>query len=235
MATLRKAESYMTYSTGVHLFTNQEFELHVTPEGDSFTVGAVGLARALSVRDGYTLVRNLPADEKGHTLERAADGDRKVWFVTEPGFYRILGQRQPARVKDLEVRTQVLRFQNWIYRDVLPALRRGNQRDRAVDEPVTYTWDEVTTIIRQRYGVTVSVAALTRMLRTAGILRQTGAPKKQHQHFFWFTGTAWEIHPHAVPFLMRSFEDTTRELEQFRFMQVRLELDGVGQQPARIT
>lgn len=105
---------------------------------------------------------------------------------------------------------------------------RGQAQGRAIDEPVTFTWDEVTTIIRQRYGITVSVPVLTRMLRTAGILRQTGVPKKAHQHFFWFTGTAWELHPQAIPFLTRAFEDTTRQLQEFRFLRTRLELDGVG-------
>lgn len=188
--------------------------------------------RAMSVRDGYTLVRNLPKEEKGqHVLERAhGDG----WFVTEPGFYRVLGQRQLGRIKDEAVREQVERFQNWIYREVLPSLRRTGRYERAIDEPFTYTWDEVTTIIRQRYGVVVSVPTLTRMLRTAGILRQTGVPKKAHQHFFWFTGTAWEIHPHAIPFLTRSFEDTARQLQEFRFLQARLELDGVGVDPPTI-
>ena len=47
-----------------------------------------------------------------------------------------------------------------------------------------------------------------------------------HGLHYLFTGTAWEIHPHAVPFLIRKFEDTARELEQFRFLQTRLELDG---------
>lgn len=126
------------------------------------------------------------------------------------------------------MREQVERFQNWIYREVLPSLRRTGHYEQAIDEPVTYTWDEVTTVIRQRYGVVVSVPALTRMLRTAGILRQTGVPKKQHQHFFWFTGTAWEIHPHTVPFLTRAFEDTARQLQEFRFLQARLELEGIG-------
>lgn len=216
----------MTNGTGIQLFDNGEFELRVTPNGDSFTVEAPGLARALSVKDAFNLVRSLPDDEKGSSLVRTLGGDQRVWYVTESGFYRVIGQRQPARIKDPAVRAQVIRFQDWIYRDVLPAIRRRGFYGREMDEPVTYTWDEVTTIIRQRYGVLVSVPQLTRMLRTAGILRQTGVPKKAHQHFFWFTGTAWEIHPHAVPFLIRKFEDTARELEQFRFLQTRLELDG---------
>ncbi|SFO59410.1 BRO-N domain-containing protein [Amycolatopsis rubida] len=214
--------------SSIQLFDNGEFELRVTPEGDSFTVEAPGLASALGHRSAYELLRSLPEDEKGYAPVRTPGGEQRSGYVTEPGFYRVLGQRQLGRIKAPAVRGQVERFQNWIYREVLPSLRRTGRYERAVDEPVTYTWDEVTTIIRQRYGVVVSVPALTRMLRTAGILRQTGVPKKAHQHFFWFTGTAWEIHPHAIPFLTRSFEDTARQLQEFRFIQGRLELDGVG-------
>lgn len=212
----------------VQLFNNGEFEIHVKPDGDSFTVAAPGLARALGFREAYDLLRCVPEDEKGSELVRTPGGTQRTWHLTEPGFYRVLGQRQLRRIKDPAVRDMVQRFQNWIYHDVLPSLRRTGHYDRAIDEPMTYTWDEVTAIIRQRYGVVVSVPVLTRMLRTAGILRQTGVPKKAHQHFFWFTGTSWEIHPHAVPFLTRSFEDTARQLQDFRFMQARLELDGVG-------
>jgi len=217
--------------SAIQLFNNGEFELRITPAGDSFTIRASGLAHALGHRDANHMLANVPDDEKGYRLDGTPGGQQKTWFVTEPGFYRVLGQRQLGRIKDLAIRAQVERFQNWIYRDVLPSLRRTGRYERAMDEPVTYTWDEVTTIIRQRYGVIVSVPVLTRMLRTAGILRQTGVPKKAHQQFFWFTGTAWEIHPHAVPFLTRSFEDTARQLQEFRFMQARLELDGLGADP----
>jgi prophage antirepressor-like protein len=220
--------------SSIQLFNNGEFELRVSPDGDTFTVEAPGLASALGHREAYDLIRSLPDDEtwSAPVRVRSANGveqNRRIWIVTEPGFYRALGQRQVSRIKDPAARAQVERFQNWIYREVLPSIRRTGRYEQVMDEPLTHTWDEVTTIIRQRYGVVVSVATLTRMLRTAGILRQTGVPKKAHQHFFWFTGTAWEIHPHAIPFLTRTFEDTARQLQEFRFMQTRLELDGVGQ------
>ncbi|WP_051790989.1 BRO-N domain-containing protein [Amycolatopsis jejuensis] len=221
--------------SSIQLFNNGEFELHVTPDGDSFTVSAPGIARALGFHSAKDMLRTVPDRNKGWETAPTPGGNQKVWHLTEPGFYRVLGQRQPARIKNLVVREQVERFQDWIYSEVLPALRRGGRYERAIDDPFTYTWDEVTTIIRQRYGLRVSVPQLTRMLRTAGILRQSGVPKKAHQHFFWFTGTAWEIHPHAIPFLTRSFEDTTRQLQEFRFIQGRLELDGVGvEDPPRL-
>jgi prophage antirepressor-like protein len=106
--------------SAIQLFNNGEFRLRVTPEGDTFSVEALELAQALSMRDGYTLVRNLPSEEKGqHVLERADS-----WFVTEPGFYRVLAQRQAGRIKDDAVRHQVERFQRWVFHEVLPAIRK---------------------------------------------------------------------------------------------------------------
>ena len=36
------------------------------------------------------------------------------------------------------------------------------------------------------------------------------------------------MHPHAVPQLVQQIADTFRELQEFRFIQARLELEGVG-------
>lgn len=170
----------------------------------------------------------------------------KSWACTGMSTVQLGGQRRAVTIADVRtflmllatidehrvadhVRPKLVAYQSKVA-DVIEAYwTRGHAvNHRAVDEPFTYTWDEVTTIIRQRYGVAVSVPVLTRMLRTAGILRQSGVPKKAHQHFFWFTGTAWEIHPHAIPFLTRSFEDTARQLQEFRFIQARLEFEGMA-------
>lgn len=105
-------------------FSNDEFELQITPVGDSFIVAAPGFARALGFREAYDLIRSVPDDEKGSEIVRTPGGDQRVWHVTEAGFYRAIGQRQAARVRDLDVRAQVERFQSWVYGEVLPAIRR---------------------------------------------------------------------------------------------------------------
>lgn len=220
----------------IQLFNNGDFELRVTPADGTFTVEAPGLASALGYREAYDLVRLLPEEEtcSAPVRTRSVNGveqARRIWFVTEPGFYRAVGQRKLGHIKDSSVRADVERFQNWVYREVLPSIRKTGRYDRAIDEPITLTWDEVSTLMRQRYGVVVSVPVLTRTLRAAGVLRQTGVPRKAHQHFFWFTGTSWTIHPHAVPFLTRQFEDTATQLREFRFIQARLELDGMASEP----
>lgn len=108
----------------IQLFNNGEFQLRVTQVEDSFEVEAPGLARALGFREAYDLVQGIPDEEKGSGLTRTPGGDQQVWHVTEPGFYRAIGQRQTARVKDPAIREQVIRFQHWVYHDVLPAIRR---------------------------------------------------------------------------------------------------------------
>lgn len=223
--------------SAIQLFNNGEFELSFTPVGKSFIVSGPTLARALGFPDAARMVRNLPADEKGMTLESTLGGNQQVWYVTEPGFYHVVGQRQPGRIKDELIRGQVERFQRWVHHDVLPEIRQhGSYRPRQRNEfgvditpPDTYTYDEVCGLLRQYFGVNLTVNELTRNLRAGGVLKQNGAPTKKHAHMFWFTGHAWNIHKHVVPQVAFKVYDTGRELQDFRFLQARLELEGVGQ------
>jgi prophage antirepressor-like protein len=106
-------------------FRSDEFELTITEHPvDGFRVVASGLARALGFRQALDLTRGLPDDEKGYELVRTPGGEQAAAYVTEAGFYRALGQRQPARITDPEVRAQVERFQSWVYGTVLPQIRR---------------------------------------------------------------------------------------------------------------
>ena len=105
-------------------FSSDEFELSILPDGDSFRVLAPGLAHALGFRQALDLTRTIPDSEKGYELVRTPGGEQRVGYVTEAGFYRALGQRQAARVKNPEIRDQVERFQTWVYTEVLPAIRR---------------------------------------------------------------------------------------------------------------
>lgn len=114
----------MSTLNSISTFSNGEFSIAVEPHPvDGFRVQAPGLARALSVNDAWNLLRGVPDEEKGSSLVRTPGGDQQVWYVTEAGFYRVLGQRQTGRIKDPVVRDKVERFQNWIYRDVLPSIR----------------------------------------------------------------------------------------------------------------
>lgn len=99
---------------------------------------------------------------------------------------------------------------------------------RMVGGPLTWTWAEACAVIRQRYGVDWGEVMLRRRLRTAGVLRQTGAPKAAFNGLFWFTGSAWEVHAHAVPELLRRAVEVDQQLRAFQGIQTRLELENVG-------
>lgn len=222
--------------SAIQMFNNGEFELSLTSTDNSFTVMAPGLARALAFRSAADMVRHVPDDEKGYVSSHTPGGHQQVWYLTEPGFYRVLGQRRSSRVKDRAVRDGVERFQRWVFHDVLPSVVRGSQQPQRRNEfgvdvtpPDTYTYDEVCGLLRQYFGVNLTVNELTRNLRAGGVLKQNGAPTKKHQHLFWFTGHAWNIHKHVVPQVAFKVYDTGRELQDFRFLQARLELEGVGQ------
>lgn len=109
---------------GLQRFANDEFDIQMIPAGDSFKVIATGLAKALGHRDALDLVRNIPDGEKGYGVVRTPGGEQQVWTLTEPGFYRAIGQRQAARVKDPAMRERVERFQSWVYGEVLPSIRK---------------------------------------------------------------------------------------------------------------
>lgn len=99
---------------------------------------------------------------------------------------------------------------------------------RPVGDPLTWTWDEAVAIVRQRFGLDWGEGQFRRKLRQAGVLKQTGGPKAKHKSLFWFTGSAWELQPHAVPELVRAAVRVDQELRAFQGIQQRLELEGVG-------
>lgn len=109
---------------GLERFTNSEFNIELVPHGDSFKVVASGVAHALGFHSARDMLRTVPADEKGWELAPTPGGEQEVHILLEPGFYRVIGQRQAKRIPDEAVRNQVERFQSWVYADVLPNLRK---------------------------------------------------------------------------------------------------------------
>lgn len=207
--------------SAIQLFENGEFELRVTTAGDSFEVQAPGLARSLGHRDANHMLANVPDDEKGYRVDGTPGGHQGMWHVTEPGFYRAIGQRQLGRIKSEATRGQVDRFQRWVYHDVLPSLRRHGTYSLVPaarplpagwdDEmPDLLTWKETCFVIRQDYRVRVHVPRLRRTLMAAGVLTQTFEPKADFVESFWWTGTAHLVHRTAVPRLFFEYQRTER-------------------------
>lgn len=219
------------------MFNNGEFELRIREDGDSFIVEAPGLARSLGSRDAANMLRSIPDEEKGYSLVSTPGGGQQVWHVTEPGFYRAIGQRQSSRIKNESVRAQVVRFQNWVYREVLPAIRRHGSysvepvavgRDEDPFGPDAYTWKETCTVIRQNYHVRVGVPKLRRTLMAAGVLNQQFEPKADFADCFWWTGTAYLVFRHCVPAIFFHYQATERKLQAFSTNRPSLE-KGNGQ------
>lgn len=193
------------------LFTNGEFELPVIPDGDSFRINGNVIARQLGHRKASEMVQTLADDEKvlveaGANLRPGADqalygaaADQGIWFITEPGFYKVVGQRNVNYIKDRKVRDAAIRFQRWIFHDVIPTMVRSGQATESTLSGTTWSWVDVSFEIRQRYGLDYSPARTVANARTAGWLRNDGAvPKHAHRHQFWFTGTAYHLLPHAL-------------------------------------
>lgn len=218
----------------IERFTNAEFDIEVLPRGASFIVLAPGLARGLGYGSAKDMLRSIPDRHKGWALMPTPGGDQHVWHVTESGFYRALGQRKPMHIKNELIRGQVERFQDWIYDDVLPTLRKTGQYTVPVPgnfpEPFVLTWDSAAAHLRQRYGLPVEDAAeLIDRLKDAGILKLTGTPCKEYRDLFWPVGRRFDIHAHALPILAGRVTKTLYQLAEAQAgVQTALELDAIG-------
>lgn len=219
----------MSQHTSVQLFSNNEFELTIEYIIDTFRAYGPHLAAQLAFAGARDLVRTLDDDEKVLVRQGGASltmPDQEVWWVTEPGFFRAISQRQANRIKDAATREKVRRFQRWVFHEVLPAIRKHGRYD--VDEPECYTWDQFAQILYQRYGVSLSVPQVTNALRAAGVLGQKGQPLKKYRDWFWFTGSAVNVVNFAVPRVAVKVTETRMKLlERLRWHQMQLELGGL--------
>ncbi|MFF9118336.1 Bro-N domain-containing protein [Streptomyces massasporeus] len=218
----------------IERFTNAEFDIEVLPRDNSFIVLAPGLAKGLAYKDAHDMMRSVPEDEKGSAPVRTLGGDQRVWHLTEPGFYRVIGQRQISRIKDDFIRGQVDRFQRWIFHEVLPSLRQNGHYSAPVPgnfpEPAVLTWDTAAAHLRQRFGLPVDNAIEMReRLTDAGVLKLTGTPRKEYRDLFWPVGRRFDIHMHALPILAgRVAQELYRLAEAQSGVQTALELDAIS-------
>jgi prophage antirepressor-like protein len=218
----------------IERFTNAEFDLEVLPRGETFIVLAAGLAKGLAYSSAKDMLRSAPDDEKGWASVPTLGGDQRVWHLTEPGFYRVIGQRQTSRIKNPVIRDQVDRFQRWIFHDVLPSLRAHGHYVAPVPgnfaEPVVLTWESAAAHLRQRYGLPIDDAMeLGERLKDAGVLKLTGTPRKEYRDLFWPVGRRFDIHAHALPVLAgRVTRELYRLAEAQAGVQTALELDAIG-------
>lgn len=194
----------------------------VKPAIESLGLSYSRQAKKLRERSWAVVVQTATTGADGKTYEMAA--------ATVETFLMLLATVNEHRVAE-PVRPVLVAFQ----RESAQALRDYWTRGHAVNprfaelyEPVSWTWDEACAVARQRYGLELSPVHFQRLLRQAGVLKQTGGPKRAHQDLFWFTGSAWELHAHALPALLHKADHVARQIQQFSGIQQRLELEGIG-------
>lgn len=208
------------------VFHNGEFELPLYPDdGDSFRVYAPLLAKQLGYRDAVNMVRHLEDDEKTQVKPYSGlstPSDQGVWYVTEPGFYKIVGQRNINLIRDPKIKASVYRFQRWIFHDVVPQMVRSGQAS-GPEPGCIWSWDEVAAQIHQRYGLDYKPAQITAGLRGAGWLKNGSAsPKHEYRNHFWHTGTAFLLFPHVLPELVADLVGTMRDIGEPQAQQYQL-------------
>jgi len=171
--------------------------------------------------DADRQVKNLQAQHWACTSVTAVQvGDQVRNMITADvrSFLMQLATIPLSRVAE-HVRPKLADYQREVA-DVIEAYFTGGRRTHT--EPNTASWEELAALIRQRYGIDLEVADITRGLRDAGVLKQTNAPRKTYRAWFWFTGSAWTVHPHVLPELTRKLVDTRRALGD---IQSQLQLD----------
>lgn len=162
----------------------------------------------------------------------ATDGSlREMTAVDVPTLLAWLATVNDARVA-ASVRDKLVAYQAESVAAIHSYWTKGSANNPrwATPEPDTLTWGETAAMLRQRYGLTYTAVGLTRRLRTAGVLKQNATePTANFRYWFWFTGSTFHVLPHILAEMANVLGKTEHQLQQFAGVQMRLELDGVGQ------
>jgi hypothetical protein len=160
-----------------------------------------------------------------------ADGrTREMITVDLRTFLMLLATVNESSVNE-SIRPTLVAYQSEVA-DAIEAYWTKGSVTRLPDEnyaPRTLTLDEAAAVLQQRYGLTYTVPSLARALRNCGVFKQTGAPMGKFRWWFWFTGSTWNVHPHVLVQMARRLAATEQQLRAFDGIQMRLELEGVGQ------
>ncbi|HDF2327917.1 TPA: antirepressor protein [Morganella morganii] len=81
---------------------------------------AKDICMALEMADHLVALRRLDDDEKGECLIPTLGGNQVMRSVCESGFYKLIARSRKATTKG----TFAHRFTNWVFRDVIPSIRK---------------------------------------------------------------------------------------------------------------
>ena len=152
----------------------------------------------------------------------AADGKLRNMITADVRTFLMHLATIPASRVAEHIRPKLIDYQCEVA-DVIEAHFTGARHYQT--SPNTVTWDELAALIRQRYGIDLEASDITRALRDGGVLKQTGTPRKKYRGWFWFTGSAWTVHPHILPELTRKVVETRKVLGDAQAIQMELAMD----------
>lgn len=81
---------------------------------------AKDVCEALEIIDHKVALRRLDIDEKGECLIPTPGGLQAMRTVCESGFYKLIARSRKASTPD----TFAYRFTNWVFREVIPSIRK---------------------------------------------------------------------------------------------------------------
>lgn len=161
------------------------------------------------------------------------DGKARVMVIADVRTFLMALAMIPASRVSEEARPLLVAYQKEVA-DVIEAhfTKAAARKTEAPESyaPRTLTLDETCALLEQRYGLSYSTVSLARALRTCGVFKQNGAPRKEFRWWFWFTGSTWNVHPHVVVAMARRLDNAEEQLRAFDGIQLRLEAEGVGSQ-----
>lgn len=113
----------------VQIATPDTFEFEGQPirifrDGKNVTFAAIDLAKCAGYGAVGEMTRLLKPKHKGVQIVHTLGGRQQIGTVTEAGLYRILTQRRGSDRTPADVMERIERFQDWVFEDVLPSIRK---------------------------------------------------------------------------------------------------------------
>ena len=108
--------------SNIHLFRFHDHDVRITDQnGDPWFV-AHDVGERLQIANIHQALTRLDDDEKSTIILNDSTGrPREMVIISESGLYRLIGS---SRKRNLP---EVKEFQDWIYKEVLPTLRKAGQ------------------------------------------------------------------------------------------------------------
>ncbi len=159
----------------------------------------------------------------------AADGSvREMTAVDVPTFLAWLAGVNEARVAE-SIRATLIAYQAESVRAIHDYWVKGvavNPRS-TMHAPKLLSLEEAAAVMRQVHGLDYTVVDLTRAMRSAGIIRLSGGPKKAHFNLLWWNGSAWHVVAEFLDILAGRLKqhESAVGLQLDHGVQLRMELD----------